>query len=482
MYDVLIIGCGIVGSSVAYELSKYKLSIAVVERFNDVANGVTKANSAILHSGFDPEPDTLCATLNIKGIKMAKEICEKLGVERRELPSLVIAFDEREMKMLDMLYSKGIKNGVKDMKILTKEEALTIEPSLNPAIAGALYSPNTAIVNPWGYAIAMSETAALNGVDFYLSCEVTSIDKKDDYFIVHTAKEDFETKYIINSAGSFGANICNMVGDFSVKQTNFSGQYYVLDKSEGAKVNSVIFSCPDELGFKGVLVAPTVHGNLIVGPDADPVENGDCVGTKAENLSRLKKLGLRSVPSINFREIIHEYAGVRPTTQKKDFIIEESTVCPRFINLIGIKSPGLSAAPAIALEGINILKEKGLQFTEKQDYVYASKMIRFTELSDKEKQEIIKNNPLYGKIICRCETITEGEIVDAIHRPIVPRSIDAIKRRCKAGMGRCQGGFCGPRVHEILARELGVSPIDIPLDEDGSYIITGKTKEGACAK
>lgn len=477
MYDVLIIGCGIVGSAAAYELSKYQLSCGIIERYNDVANGATKANSAILHAGFDPKPGTLMARLNVEGIKLAKEICEKLDVERREIPSLVLAYDDNDLNTVARLYAQGKENGV-NVEILTRDETLAIEPELSPEVVGALYSPDSAIVNPWDYALAMAETAVKNGVDLMLENKVTDIKKESDgHFTVTTDKGTYETRYVINAAGCYATDINAMVGDTTLEAKNMCGQYFVLDKVEGTRVNSVIFTCPNEKG-KGILVAPTVHGNLIVGPDAFEVEDRDNVATDPDTINLLKARGAHSVPSINFREVIHEYAGVRPNTQFDEFYIKELECCPHFIALAGIKSPGLSAAPAIALEALSLLKDAGLELVKKDDYCDERHVVRFRHLSAEEKREAVKENPLYGRIICRCETVTEGEIVDAIKRPIVPRSIDAIKRRCNAGMGRCQGGFCSPRVHEILARELGVSPIDILMDEQGSYILVGRTKEG----
>jgi glycerol-3-phosphate dehydrogenase len=323
----------------------------------------------------------------------------------------------------------------------------------------------------------MAETAVRNGAELRLCSEVIAIEKTDGYFVVTTSSGDFEARYVINAGGGFSADVYKLIGGHDLEQTNFCGQYYVLDKSQGTLINSVVFPCPDEHGFKGVLVAPTVHGNLLVGPDSYVVENGDCVATVSPLLEQLKDHGHRSVPGIDFSQIIREFAGVRPNTQIPDFVIGESPICPRFINLAGIKSPGLSSASAIAKEGIKILLECGLQMTFKNKFIDHRKRIRFKELSLEEKRKVIAENPLYGRVICRCETITEGEIVEAIHRPIQPRSIDAVKRRCNAGMGRCQGGFCGHRVHEILARELGVSPMDILMDEQGSFLLTSPIKE-----
>ena len=476
-YDVLIIGCGISGAAAAYMLARYDLKTGIIERSNDVANGTTKANSAILHAGYDPAPGSLMARLNRRGISMARDICRRLDIEYRPMPSLVIAFNERDMNEVHRLYERGIANGV-SVRILSREEALAVEPSLNPDVVGALFSDESAIVNPWEYATAMAETAVLNGTELMLEQLVTGIEKNEDGTLTGiTDKGSFRTRFIVNAAGCFAGDICRMVGDDRITQTNYAGQYYVLDKSEGARVGSVIFRCPDENGFKGILVTPTVHGNLLVGPDASPVSDGDNTATDSATLAMLKKRGLESVPGINFREVIHEYAGVRPTTQYKDFIIDVSPACPQLINLAGICSPGLSAAPAIGEEAVRLLAEQGLELKERADFKDTRPpVIRFAELSEEEKQRVAAENPAYGRIVCRCETVTEGEIVEAIHRPIVPRSVDAIKRRCRAGMGRCQGGFCSPRVHAILARELGVPMTEITLDSQGSFILTGCTK------
>lgn len=473
MYDILIIGCGITGAATAYELSKYKMQTAVLERYNDVGNGATKANSAILHAGFDCIPGTMEAKLNLEGIRLAKDLCERLDVERREIPTFVLAFDEREMGEVKKLYDRGIKNGVPDLRIISKEEALSLEPNLNHEMMAALYAPHSAIVSPWEYCIAFAETAVRNGVEMHLSTQVNGIKKDSDgFFTVDTSKGEFRSKYVINAAGCDSDKIHEMIGGSGFTSTHFRGEYFVLDKSQGTLINSVVFPCPDQYGFKGILVSPTVHGNLIVGPDADQVNDAADVGTRGDNLEQIKLAGLRLIPSINFKECIHEYAGVRPNTEFNDFIIGESPFCKNFINLAGIKSPGLSSAPAIAKRAVEVLQTCGLNPARKENFIDTRKRIKFRDLDPESKKKLIEKNPLYGRIICRCETITEGEIVEAIHRPIVPRTVDAIKRRCNAGMGRCQGGFCGPKVHKILARELGVPPKEIMMDEDGTYILT----------
>lgn len=479
VYDVLIIGCGVVGAAMAYELGKRECSVLVLEKQNDICMGATKANSAILHAGFDAPVGSVEARLNLRGIALAREICKKLDVKYRDIPSFVIAFDAREMGEVRALYARGMQNGVPGVRIINREEALALEPNLNPALIGALYAPGSGIIDPWEYTCAMAETAARNGVRVETEAEVVAIDKAaDGHFICRTPRGDFEARYVMNAGGGFSAEVDKLAGGgIGLAHTNFCGEYYVLDKSQCGVINSVVFPCPDEHGFKGVLVAPTVHGNLIVGPDCYQVADGNCVGTDPALLPKLKQHGLRSVPAIDFSQIIHEYAGVRPNTQIPDFVIGESPACPGFINLAGIKSPGLSAAPAIALEGLEVLKACGFAPQMKASYTDERRVIRFRSLSPEAQAALIRRDARYGRVICRCETITEGEIMDALNRPIPPRTVDAVKRRCGAGLGRCQGGFCSPRVHALIARAQNRRMEDVLMDRAGTYILTGETKE-----
>lgn len=477
MYDVAVVGCGIVGAAAAYELSRYRCKVLVLEAKNDVANVTTKANSAILHAGYDPLPGTLMAELNVRGVALAKELCEKLNIEREEIGSLVLAFGEEDDRHLEMLYRQGLANGVPELELLTADEARALEPNISEAVTGALYAPSAAIVSPWEYALALAETAVVNGCDLHLSAPVTGIDRLENGYRLHTPKGNFEARYIVNAAGLYCDKVHEMVGGHGFTVRGVRGEYYIMDKSQGGLVDHVIFQCPNQKG-KGVLVAPTVHGNLIVGPSADPVAEVEDVANTAIGLEEVRTAAARSVPSINYRESIRSFSGVRCYTEREDFIIEESQQAPGFINLAGIRSPGLSAAPAIAERAVELLRGCGLVTEAKEHFTDTRTRTVFRHLSAKEKAALIRENPLYGRVICRCETVTEGEIVEALHRPIVPTSIDAIKRRCNAGMGRCQGGFCGPRVHEIIARELGIPKEQVLMDEEGSWLLTGPTKGG----
>ncbi|MGN0530014.1 MAG: NAD(P)/FAD-dependent oxidoreductase [Eubacterium sp.] len=472
MYDVAIIGSGITGSACAYFLSKYRLKIAVIEKNNDVCCGTTKANSAIIHAGYDPHPETLMAKLNVKGSEMAKEICAKLDVPYNQIGSLVVAFSEEEAKTVEELFERGNANGVPDLKILNREELKEAEPMISDEALCALYAPSAAIVNPWEYGLAMAETAVRNGAEILLESEVTSIKKENGVFKITAGEKEIEAKYVINAAGVNCDDVHNMIAPPKFKVIPSAGEYYLLDKSEGKRARHVIFQCPNKDG-KGVLVSPTVHGNLIVGPNADARDKDD-TSTKTRCLDFVREKAVKSVPSINFRENIRNFTGVRAATEIDDFIIKFA--CEGFLDLAGIKSPGLSAAPAIAELAVKMLGESGLALEEKESFTDERTHLRFKHLSDEEKNNAVKKNSAYGRVICRCETITEGEIIDALNSPIPPVSLDGIKRRAGTGMGRCQGGFCGPKVLEIMAKYKN-EPFEAVLqDNTGSVILTGKTK------
>ncbi len=475
MYDVAIIGCGISGAALAYELSLYRLKVLVLEKENDIALGATRANSAIIHAGYDPEPGTLMARLNVEGCRMAPEICKRLGVSYRACPSLVLAFDEEDAKSVQKLYERGVKNGVPGLEILNGEQVHALEPHVSQSVCAALYAPFSGIINPWDYALAFAEVAVQNGADIRLSAPVSAINRTQQGYMLFSGSKCFEARRVVNAAGVDSAAIHNLVAPKAFNIIPTKGSYYLMDKSEGFRAKHVLFQCPSARG-KGVLVTPTVHGNLLVGPDAAVSADAHRVNTTAESLDYIKAEAAKSVPDINYRSCIRCFAGMRANSDQKDFII--SFAAPGFLDLAGIKSPGLTSAPAIAKYAAQLLAEDGLTLVKKEAPVTERKKIRFKELPIEEQRRLISVNPLYGRVICRCETITEGEIVDAIHSPIPPVSVDGIKRRAGTGMGRCQGGFCGPRVVDILARERGVSPVDILKDTQGSYILLGDTREG----
>ena len=477
MYDVTIVGCGVVGASLAYTLSQYRLRVLVLERENDVAMGTTKANSAIVHAGYDPENGTLMAKLNVRGSEVMEQLCRDLSVGYKRIGSFVLAFDEEQKKHLEHLLENGVRNGVPGLRILDAEEAHEMEPNLAENVAAALYAPSAAVIDPWGLCIAEAETAVRNGVELRLRSEVTGLEDKGGHVLVHTKSGDYETKVIVNCAGGWGGDICAMTGETEWEAQPSRGEYYLLDKSSGSLVSHVIFQCPNKLG-KGVLVSPTVHGNLIVGPNAVNISDPDGTENTAAGLAFVREMALKSVPSISFRDNIRNFSGVRANHPEDDFLIGENPKVSGFYELAGVKSPGLSSAPAIAKDAARWLAGK-TTLMEKTHFIDTRRRIRFNELSAEEKNALIRENPMYGRVICRCETVTEGEIVAAIHSPVPPTTINGVKRRVGAGMGRCQGGFCGPRVQEILSRELGIPMDKILMDQPGTYILTGETKGGA---
>lgn len=481
MYDIIIIGCGITGASIALELSKYNLSVLVLEKENDVSMKTTKANSAIIHAGYDPLPSTKMAKLNVLGSKITKELAQKLNFHYKQIGSLVIGRKDKDKELIDTLYERGKTNGVEGLSILkSKEEIYAIgETNLNDDIDYALYAKTAAIVSPWEMCLAFIENAIYNGVELKLNSSVIDIKKYDDRFKVYCDKEIFESKYVINAAGVDADTVYSLVlghKDFEIKA--IKGEYYLLDKNQGQLFNHVIFQTPSQLG-KGVLVSPTVHGNLIVGPNANENENKHKTNVTTSGLTIVKEKAKLTSNKINLGENIRNFAGNRASiVSYDDFLIEESKDVSGFINFAGIKSPGLSSAAAFGLEVIEILKNNNYKLKLKDNYQYHKLDTYFKELSLEEKEKKIKENSLYGKVICRCETVTEGEIVSSIHQIIPARSIDGVKRRCNAGMGRCQGGFCGPKVFEILMRELKLNYDEVYQDYEGSKVVISKTKQG----
>jgi glycerol-3-phosphate dehydrogenase len=476
MYDVAIIGAGVIGTYIARELSRYKLKIALLEKDNDVANGTTKANSAIVHAGFDAKPNTLKARMNVQGNTMFDEVCKELHVPFKRIGSIVVAFSEEELETLKELYDRGIENNVPGLKILSAEELIDLEPNINCTALGALYAPTAGIIGPWELAMALAENAVDNGVELFLNTEVTGIEKKGSAYTVKSGNGTFEAKYVINCGGVYADKIHNMIAPAAFEIIPRRGQYFLLDKSAGTLVNTVVFQCPTKLG-KGVVVLPTVHGNLLIGPDAEDIQDRDDTGTSEKRLNIIRETAKKTSEKIQFGATITSFAGLRATPLSGDFIIEESAAAKGFFDVAGIESPGLSSAPAIAQYVVGLVKERDGQFETNYDFKPTRREpIHFMHLSESERQAVIKKDPRYGRIICRCENITEGEIVDAIKRSAGGRTIDGIKRRVRPGMGRCQGGFCEPRVIEILARECGINMMQVVKDGPDSNIATAETK------
>lgn len=475
MLDVIVIGAGVMGAAVSRELSKYKLNIMVLDKENDVSNGTTKANSAIVHAGYDAKEGTLMAKYNVLGAGMYEDLCKEIGAPYKNVGSYVLAFSEEERKHIEKLYQRGLTNGVPKMEILEKDEILKREPNINKNVVAALYAGSAGIVGPWEFTIKLLENAALNGVEVLVDAEVSNIEKlQDGYKVVLKDGRTFETKVVINAAGVYADKINDMVSKNHFDIHPRIGEYYVLDKVQGKLTNSVLFQCPTIMG-KGILVTKTVHGNIMVGPTAEDVESKDYVGTTTHGLDDIRRQAEKTISGINYRDSIRNFTGIRAESSTGDFIIGEVSDAPNFFNIAGTKSPGLSSAPAIGVDVAKMVVEK-LGAVKKEEFKQNKPQIHFIELSPEEKAEVIKKDPRYGRIICRCESITEGEIVDVIHRMVGAKTVDGVKKRCRPGTGRCQGGFCGPRVQEILARELGKELNEIVLDKKGAYILTTETK------
>ncbi len=475
-YDIMIIGGGVAGAASARELSRYKAKICVIEKEEDVCCGTSKANSAIIHAGYDAATGSLMAKLNVRGNQMMEELSEELDFPFQKNGSLVICLHEEDMPNLQDLYDRGVANGVKELRILKREEVLELEPNISENVYAALYAPTAGIVCPFNLNIALAENANENGVEFKFNTEVLGIKKTDGGYELLTNKGSYTTKYVVNAAGVYADRIHNMVSEHKLHITARRGDYCLLDKSAGKHVSKTIFALPGKYG-KGVLVAPTVHGNLIVGPTAIDVDDKEGTNTTKEGLDELIKKAGMNVRNLPMRQVITSFAGLRAHEDHHEFIIGEAEDAKGFIDCAGIESPGLTSCPAIGEMVAGIVSEKmGLE--KKEDFISTRKgVLDPNTLSKEERAELIRENPAYGNIICRCEMITEGEILDAIHRPLGARSLDGVKRRTRAGMGRCQAGFCSPRTMEILARECNMSMYDITKSGGESKIVVGTNKD-----
>ena len=476
MYDVAIIGAGVIGSAIARELSRYNARICVIEREEDVCCGTSKANSAIVHAGFDAKPGTLKAALNVKGNAMMEQLSKDLDFPFERNGSLVVCTKNQSREDLESLLEKGKQNGVPGIRIVEREELIQMEPNLSDDIVAALYAPTGAIVCPFHLTMAYAENAFENSVEFFLNTEVTNIKKSECTYLISTNKGEFEAKVVVNAAGVYADVFNNMVSDNKLEIIARKGEYMLLDKTAGNHVSHTIFQLPSKMG-KGVLVTPTVHGNLLVGPTATDIENKEGVNTTQAGLDSLSATASLSVKNVPLRQVITSFAGLRAHEVNGDFVLGEAKDAEGFFNAAGIESPGLSSAPAIGELIATQVAEK-LELTEKDNFKATRKgILRPETLSFEERNALIKENPAYGNIICRCEMITEGEILDAIHRPLGARSLDAVKRRTRAGMGRCQAGFCSPRTMEILEREVPMSMFDITKNGGSSAFVVGINKE-----
>lgn len=476
MFDITIIGAGVIGGAIARELSKYDLKVCILEKENDVAMGTTKANSAIVHAGFDAVEGSLKAQLNVKGSMMMESLAKDLGVKYKKNGSLVIGFNESDLEHIKSLYARGVKNGVQGLEVLNKEQLKALEPNVTDQATCALYAPTGAIICPYELTIALIGNAMDNGVELIRNFNVQNIEEKDGvYEIVSENQEKVQTRYVVNCAGLFADKVAGMVGDNSFKIFPRRGEYLLLDNECGKVIKHTIFRTPTKMG-KGILVSPTVDGNLLVGPTGEDIIDKTDLSTTAKGLNLIIKEGGENVEGLPLNKVITSFCGLRAVGDRGDFIINMNK--PRFVNLGGIESPGLSASPAIAEYVVKMLKESGVSLTEKQNFIAKRQaMHAFREASFEQKKAIIEQDKSFGKIICRCEGVSEGEIIRAIKTNPKPLDLDGVKRRTRAQMGRCQGGFCTPYIMKLLAKEMGVSMCEVTKKGKGSYMLTGKIKE-----
>ncbi len=472
MFDIVIIGAGIIGSMIARELSRYQLSVAVIEKENDVGNKTTNANSAIIHSGYDPEPGTNKAKFNVLGNKMYDQIADELDVPFKRIGSLTVALYDEQLPLLEDLKKRAEVNGV-NVQLLSKEEVKKLEPNISDEVKGALLAPTAGIIDPFNLCVHTMENAIDNGVKLSLSTEVKSIKKNNEIFEIYTNNGAFEAKIIINAAGVSSANVASMIEDIDWSITPRKGEYYVLDHSRKLFVNHTIFPLPSIKG-KGILVSPTTSDNYIVGPSSEPVNDFDDVSTDSLTLNNIKEQASNMVNNIPFGTTIRQFAGLRATCSRHDFIIESAKTEPNFINVAGIESPGLVSSPAIAKYVVEELIGNKLILIKNPNF--NPRVKRYIKSSTATKEEI-SNNPELGQLICSCENVSLAEIKDILSRSCPPHSIKGVKRRTRAGFGLCQGGFCQSKILLLLAKHYGVSPLDIPYDDNGSYILKEEVKD-----
>lgn len=479
-YDVIVIGAGVCGCAIARELSRRQLSACVLEAEEDVCCGTSKANSAIVHAGFDAATGTLMARLNVEGSRLMGPLCEELGVDFERIGSIVVCVDEAERSGLDALLARGRANGVPDLRIIEREELRALEPNVADAAVAALWAPTGAIVNPFQLTAALAETAAVNGVAFRFLSPVTGVARRPDgRWDVTTPAGTLAARVVVNAAGVHANELHNLVcaPDDRLEIAPRRGQYHVLDVTAGAHVRHTIFALPTRLG-KGVLVTPTTGGNLLVGPTAEDVDSKDGVDTTAEGLAEVMRKAALTVRDVPFSERIRTFAGLRAHQPGHDFVIGEVPGAPGFVDCAAIESPGLSAAPAIGRMVAGIVCELLGEPAEKDELPPRPAPIPdVARLSPEAWSALAAARPEYGRVVCRCRTVTEGQVVDAIRRPLGARSLDGVKRRVEAGMGRCQGGFCSPRVAQILARELGCDLAAVTLAGPGSELAVGTDKD-----
>ena len=478
-YDVAVIGGGVCGALIARELSRFSLRMVVLEKESDVACGASRANSGIVHGGFDPIPGTKKAALNVRGAAMMPALTAELGVTYHNNGSLVLAFSDEEMETVKKLYDRGIQNGVPGISLLTGDEVLALEPHVSEKVVGALRCTSSGIVCPYGLTIAAMGNAMDNGAELIYEFSIDNIEQTGDHFRISAGERHIEASYVVNCAGMYADKIAALLGETGYSIIPKKGEYMLLDRAEGTRCSHTLFQVPTAAG-KGVLVSPTADGNLLVGPTSVVIDDRECRDTTVEGLDYIKQAAGKTMADIPYRQTITSFTGVRAALAgEEDFVIEASKKHPHAINLLGIDSPGLSSAPAIAVEVVSMLEKAGLTLQKNPSFNGTrASYHEFRDMSDEEKNRKIQADQRYGHMICRCEMITEGEIREAIRRNPPARTMDAVKRRVRAGMGRCQGGFCTTYVAEMVAEENAMAVTDVTKFGKGSVLLSGLTRGG----
>ena len=475
--DVLVIGAGVVGCAIARELSKYQIKVLVVDKNEDVGGEASKSNSAIIHTGYDAPPGTLESELVVAANPMFELLSKQLDVPYAKIGAILPAFTDEQFEQLPALKEKAFKNRVYDVEYLTGEQLLKMEPNLNPEVKAGLYIPRENIIDPFLLVVGYAENARQNGVEFLLNTKITGIKTENGKVTgAKTTAGEIEAAYIVNASGLYCDEVAAMVGKNDYTVNPRKGQFYILDKNTSCKVNHIILPIPTK-ETKGKLVCPTIHGNMLIGPTAEDLQDKQDYSTTAEGLASVETDARRLTPGVNLRDAITQYSGLRANRNPEGLHVDTYEDVKNYVNLSGVRSTGLTASISLGKYVVRTLIHIGMPASFNPNFNPIRKGIpRFHEMNREEQDTLIRMNPLYGRVVCRCETITEGEIVNAIHRPIPARSVDAVKRRLRAGMGRCQGGFCGPKVLEILARELNVPTEQVLKNHPGSYMITGKVR------
>ena len=476
MFDVAVIGGGVVGTLVARELAKYELTVVLLERENDVAVGATRANSGIVHAGFDAPNGSLMAAMNVRGAALMPALTRELQVPYRNNGTLVVAFNDEELAVARELLARGERNGVERLEVIDSERLHALEPHITAEAVGALYAPTAGIVCPYGLAIAAMGNAMQNGAELIRNFEVRAIEDAGSHFAVSADGQTVEARYLVNAAGLYSDEVAAMAGDRSFAVHPRRGEYLLLDSEFGAYVGHTVFQMPTKMG-KSILVTPTVDGNLLVGPTAVDIEDKEDRRVTTEGLAAVTAKARRVLPDIPLSGVITSFTGLRARGDRHDFIIAPSPVQPRLLHLAGIASPGLASSPAIAERARELLGTMGLTLKPKADFdPHYENIPRLRSMSSEERARLIAQDSRFARIVCRCEEISEGEIVAAIRRQPGALDCDGVKRRVRAGMGRCQGGFCLPTVAEILSRELGIPLTAVTKNGEGSELLTGRTK------